>query len=167
MFGQVEPCWWASRGLRRDLVGHLKQSEWVRPTAVATETSAWLKRGWPALEEPWRDNRRGSAAGWGRWTSTGLRNAPAGWRTASAWRHCAGGCPSDRRTCPSCGSAAAHEDRKHIRNAQIPEASPEELTFILSWTRLMSTGFIVLLPRCLHATKVIVSLSQSQQSWNT
>ncbi len=68
---------------------------------------------WPGLGEPWKDNCGGSTAGWCRWTSTDLRNASTGWRTASVWSRCAGGCPSDHRTCPFCRSAPAHTNN-HI-----------------------------------------------------
>lgn len=52
--------------------------------------------------------------------------------------------------------------KRPIRDAQIAEASPGELTFVLSWTRPMSTDFIVLLPTCLQATKVIASSSVTE-----
>lgn len=81
---------------------------WVgwRQFAMETFLSA-TTRDWPRPGETWRDNWWGSAAGWGRWTNTDLRNASSGWRTASVWRHCAWGCPSVRAARPSCGSASA------------------------------------------------------------
>lgn len=69
---------------------------------------------WPGLGEPWRGNWWGSAAGWCRWTSIDLHNAPAGWQTASVWSRCAGGCPSGRRTCPFCRSGTAHTNNNRI-----------------------------------------------------
>lgn len=71
-----------------------------------------VDEGWPGAGEPWRGNYRGSAAGWGRWRSIDQRNASAGWQTASVWGRCAGGCPSGRKTCPSCRSAPANTNNK-------------------------------------------------------
>lgn len=165
MLGEVELCGKVSRGLRRDLVGHLKET---------------AREGEPRLSP--REPRRDQKAAYQDWRSHEeivggeVQQVEAGGGVEVCVAHQLAG---KQRLPGAAAQEAAHltvghvhpvgqhlhtstkKGRHHQRRPKTRRLPTEELTFILSWTRPMSTEFIFLLPRCLQATEVMVSLCQS------